>query len=112
MTARLANQSNKEGVHMSLSQEKLYTMMFREYPDVVTVNQMSRMLGICEKAAYRLLKDNTIGHFRIGRTYKIPKPCICLYLQSSQCLASASLQLSSSNDRIAVSTAGNPQGRN
>ena len=66
---------------MPLSQKDVYTMMFREYPDVVTVIQMSEMLGISEKSAYRLLKENCIEHFRIGRTYKIPKLHIFSYLR-------------------------------
>lgn len=54
--------------------------MFREYPDVVNVAQMSRMLGISEKSAYRLLRENRIEHFRVGRIYKIPKLHILNYL--------------------------------
>ena len=34
---------------MSLSQKDVYTMIFKEYPDVVSVTQMSKMLGISEK---------------------------------------------------------------
>ena len=63
---------------MPLSQKDVYT---REYPDVVTVSQMSEMLGISEKSAYRLLKENCIEHFKIGRTYKIPKLHIFSYLR-------------------------------
>ena len=66
---------------MPLSQKDVYTMMFREYPDIVTVSQMSEMLGISEKSAYRLLKENCIEHFKIGRTYKIPKLHIFSYLR-------------------------------
>ena len=58
---------------MSLSQKDAYTMIFKEYPDVVSVTQMSKMLGISEKSAYQLLKKNCIEHFKVGRTYKIPK---------------------------------------
>lgn len=41
---------------------------------------MSKMLGISEKSAYRLLQENSIEHFRVGRTYKIPKLHILNYL--------------------------------
>jgi excisionase family DNA binding protein len=47
--------------------------IFRDYPDVVDVEQMSEMLGISTKTAYKILKENQIEHFKIGRTYKIPK---------------------------------------
>jgi len=58
--------------------------MFRDYPDVVTVEQMSRMLGISDKTAYALLRDNKIEHFKVGRTYKIPKIHILSYLKVIQ----------------------------
>ena len=55
-------------------------MVFSNYPDIVSVAQMSKMLGISEKSAYRLLQENSIEHFRVGRTYKIPKLHILNYL--------------------------------
>ena len=66
---------------MALTNKDAYRVMFRDYPDVVSVEQMSEMLGISTKTAYRLLKDNEIRHFRVGRTYKIPKLHILSYLQ-------------------------------
>ena len=41
---------------------------------------MSQMLGISEKSAYRLVREKAIDHFKVGRTYKIPKLCILQYL--------------------------------
>lgn len=58
-----------------------YHRMFRNYPDVINVQQMCEMLGgICTKTAYKLLKTNAINHFRIGKTYKIPKADVITYL--------------------------------
>ena len=55
--------------------------MFEDYPDVVEVDDLRRMLGgISRKLAYRLLADQEIKSVRIGRTYKIPKLCIIEYL--------------------------------
>ena len=69
---------------MALTNKDAYRVMFRDYPDVVSVEQMSEMLGISTKTAYRLLKNNEIKHFRVGRTYKIPKLHILSYLQLIQ----------------------------
>ncbi len=44
-------------------------------------HQMSKMLGISGKTAYALLRDNKIEHFKVGRTYKIPKIHILSYLR-------------------------------
>ena len=55
--------------------------MFREYPDVVDVDDLCKMLGgISRKLAYRLLTDQEIRSVRIGRSYKIPKICVIEYL--------------------------------
>ncbi len=65
---------------IALSKKDAYVVMFKEYPDVVTAEQMGEMLGISSKTAYRLLKTNKIEHFKVGRTYKIPKLHILAYL--------------------------------
>ena len=59
-----------------------YKMIFRDYPDVVTVEQMCEMLGgISTKTGYRLLKDGSIKSFAVGRRYRIPKLYIFEYLE-------------------------------
>ena len=47
--------------------------IFSDYPDVLTVEDLSRMLGISTKTAYKLLKEQKIKSITIGRTYRIPK---------------------------------------
>ena len=63
-----------------ITKKDTYLVMFKEYPDVVDVEQMSEMIGISTKTAYKLLRENKIEHFKIGRTYKIPKLNILLYI--------------------------------
>ena len=59
-----------------------YKVMFREYPDVVTVEQMCEMLGgISIKTGYRLLKNGTIKSVVVGRRYRIPKLYVFEYLE-------------------------------
>lgn len=68
-----------------LKSNEAYKLIFREYPDVVNVEQMCEMLGgISTKTGYRLLKQNEIKHFKIGRSYKIPKLHIFEYLDVVQ----------------------------
>ena len=48
--------------------------MFENYPDVVEVEDLRKMLGgISRKLAYR-------RSVKVGRTYKIPKACVIEYL--------------------------------
>lgn len=57
-----------------------YDMMFTSYPDLVNIVQLKEMLGIGVTLAYRLVKNNTIPAFKIGREYKIPKRNVIAYL--------------------------------
>ena len=55
--------------------------MFEDYPDVVDVDDLCKMLGgISRKLAYRLLNNQDIKSVRIGRSYKIPKIYVIEYL--------------------------------
>lgn len=55
--------------------------MFDNYPDVVDVPTLRKMLGgISKKLAYRLLTEGEIKSVRIGRSYRIPKTCVIDFL--------------------------------
>lgn len=59
--------------------------MFKDYPDVVNVEQMCEMLGgISAKTAYRLLRSGAIKSLIVGRRYRIPKLYLLEYLQIIQ----------------------------
>lgn len=59
-----------------------YKVMFTNFPDVVSVDQMCQMLGgIGKKTAYQLLQDKKIKSFLVGRSYRIPKIHIMEYLE-------------------------------
>lgn len=59
--------------------------MFENYPDVVEVDDLRKMLGgISKKLAYRLLSDKEIRSVRVGRAYKIPKICVIEYLMGEE----------------------------
>ena len=52
---------------------KIMNEMFKDYPDVVTVQQMREMLNIGLGNAYELVRSNIIKSRKIGATYRIPK---------------------------------------
>ena len=47
--------------------------MFKEYPDVVSVEQLMEMLQIGQTLAYRLLRSGAIPSKKAGRKYIIAK---------------------------------------
>ena len=60
-----------------------YKIIFREYPDLVTAEQLHKMLGngkVSIKATYKLLRNNAIKSFIIGGRYMIPKVNVIKYL--------------------------------
>lgn len=62
-----------------------YKVMFTEYPDVVSVEQLSAMLGgPSSKSIYRLLRSGEIQSYRIGKRYRIPKVSVIEYLTGLQ----------------------------
>jgi excisionase family DNA binding protein len=57
-------------------------MPFKDFPDLLTVPQMCKMLGgISVKLGYRLLQNKEIEHLKIGREYRIPKINVMRYLR-------------------------------
>ncbi len=54
--------------------------MFSDYPDVVSVEQVTEMLHIGQVLAYKLLKDGTIKARKVGRRYIIAKKSIIDFL--------------------------------
>lgn len=51
------------------------------YPDILTVDEMSKALGVSTKTGYQLLRENKIEHLKVGRAYKVPKAHLLSYLR-------------------------------
>lgn len=56
--------------------------LFKEYPDVVSVDELMIMLGIKKCTAYNLLKTGAIKGKKMGKQYRIPKQSIIDYLKT------------------------------
>ena len=50
--------------------------MFKDYPDVVSVGQLKKMLQIGQVLAYKLVKEGEIKSRKVGREYKILKSTV------------------------------------
>ena len=64
--------------------KELYQMMFPEYPDIVTVAQLQKILGISRHVAYDLLTDREFCAIKIGGAYKIPRVSVINYVMSGE----------------------------
>jgi excisionase family DNA binding protein len=59
----------------------LYNTVFKEYPDVLDVKQVSDLMGVSTKTVYKLLNTNVISFLKVGREYRIPKITLMQYLK-------------------------------
>lgn len=57
--------------------------IFRRYPDVVTVEQLCKMLHIGKNTAYSLLTSEQIKSVRVGNKYIIPTKWVEEYLKDN-----------------------------
>ena len=39
----------------------IYALVLKEYPDILTVDEMSKALGVSTKTGYQLLRENKIA---------------------------------------------------
>lgn len=66
---------------MQINDKRSQHIRIKNYPDILTIDEMCQMLGISTKTGYRFLRNGTIKAFKIGRSYRIPKIHVLTYLQ-------------------------------
>lgn len=52
---------------------ELYKVMFAEYPDIVGIKDLQKMLGIGRNLAYSLVSGGYIRGITVGNKLRIPK---------------------------------------
>lgn len=55
-------------------------IVFRNYPDVLTLTELSQLLNISTKLATKLLKEDKIFSVKVGREYRIAKTSVMTYV--------------------------------
>ena len=60
--------------------KKQYLIMFKRYPDAISLAEMAEMLKISTKTASALIKRGEIPAIKVGREYRIAKVNIIDYL--------------------------------
>lgn len=57
-----------------------YKYMFRQYPDVIDIHTLQKMLGVSRHHAYGLINSGQIQGRKVGKSYKIPKVYVIDFL--------------------------------
>ena len=63
-----------------LSQREAYRLMLREYPDVMDIEQMCRVLNVSITPGYRLLQEVKSRTLKVRPADRIPKTHLLSYL--------------------------------
>lgn len=61
----------------------IYKIMFEDYPDIVTVAQLQKMLHISRQLAYELINNGQIKAIRVGNSFRITKISIIDFVTKS-----------------------------
>lgn len=75
------NNNSPRRKKMSFTMKDAYSVMLREYPDVMNIEQMSQALGVSTKTGYGLLKNGKVACLKVGRAYRIPKVHLLTYMK-------------------------------
>ncbi|MBQ7123618.1 MAG: helix-turn-helix domain-containing protein [Oscillospiraceae bacterium] len=58
--------------------------MLKDCPDVITVREMAKLLGVSINYAYKLLKEGAIGYRKVGHRIIVPKICVEDFFESAR----------------------------
>ena len=68
----------------TIQKTEAYNSMLKEYPDVLSFQQMCMILSISPKTGYKLLQDEIINNIKVGKAYRIPKVHMITYLMNGK----------------------------
>lgn len=54
---------------------------FKDYPDVLTVQQTAELLSVCKNTIYKLIRENDLPCRRIGSAIRIRKNDVIDYMR-------------------------------
>lgn len=64
--------------------ESIYSPLLHQYPDVLSIAQVSEVTGYSEESVKRWCRSKKIHYFEIRRKYLIPKEKLLLFLSSEE----------------------------
>jgi len=70
---------------VEISTKEIYRVVFKDYPDVLDVKQVSNLLSVCDKTVYKLIADGSLPTLRVGRQHRITKVSVMKYMKVLAC---------------------------
>lgn len=58
----------------------IYSIMFKEYNDVVTTDEICEMLHCCRQTCYQLISEGKLKNIGDSRLHKVPKVFVIDYV--------------------------------
>ena len=58
--------------------------MFSNYPDVVTVEELAKMLKVGRNTAYELVRSGAVHSIKIGRQIRVAKRAVIEYISQTE----------------------------
>lgn len=58
-------------------------MLFTQYPDILSINDLRSALGIGRTKAYELVGSGQIRSIKVGKSIRIPKTSLLDYVKES-----------------------------
>ena len=72
---------NEEGISLDIKPNEIYRVVFKEYPDVMDVKQVSKLLGVSTKTVYKLIRGGSLTSLKVGREFRVPKVSVMRYVK-------------------------------
>ncbi|WP_371744073.1 helix-turn-helix domain-containing protein [Intestinimonas sp. MSJ-38] len=64
--------------------QERYSMLFSQYPDIINISQLQKMLGISRHLAYDLINQGRLTGIKIGNAFKVPKISVIRYIMEQE----------------------------
>ena len=64
-----------------ITSQDVYRIVFRGYPEVLDVKQVSKVLGVSTKTVYKLIGDGALSSMKVGREFRVPKVVVMKYVK-------------------------------
>ena len=63
-----------------ITMDQAYSIIFMDYPDVMSTKDAQKILGISNKTLLHLIHTEQLRSIKVGRSYRIPKLYLLQFL--------------------------------